>query len=69
MEAVRGRDVQVAKVFQARCHREDCAWPGGPLRGTFADAATDREEHLAAHRTSASRLLRAALSEIRESGG
>jgi len=47
-EPVRARDVQVDKLFRARCHRPGCGWTGGE-HATFADASAERPGHLERH--------------------
>jgi len=44
-EPVRARDVQVDKLFRARCRRDDCGWTGGE-NATYQDANAERETHL-----------------------
>ncbi len=47
-EPVRARDVQVDKLYRARCHRPGCGWTGGE-HATFQDANADRLAHLNRH--------------------
>ena len=47
-EPVRGRDVQVDKLFRARCHRPGCGWAGGE-HAAFQDANAERQAHLNQH--------------------
>lgn len=51
-EPVRAKDVQISKLFQASCQRQDCTRAGwaGPTRSTWAEADADRVGHLARHR-------------------
>jgi hypothetical protein len=47
-EPVRGRDVQVDKLFRARCHRPGCGWTGTE-HAAFQDADAERQAHLNQH--------------------
>jgi len=47
-EPVRARDVQVDKLFRARCRRDGCGWTGGE-HATYQDANAERETHLKQH--------------------
>ncbi len=46
--AVRARDVQVDKLFRARCRRPGCGWAGAE-HATYAAANAERQAHLNAH--------------------
>ncbi len=47
MPSLPARTVRVVKVFRAVC--ELCPDWAGPDRATFADAGTDRQQHLDGH--------------------
>jgi hypothetical protein len=47
-EPVRARDVQIDKLFRARCHRPGCGWTGAE-HATYADANAERQGHLRRH--------------------
>jgi hypothetical protein len=47
-EPVRARDVQVDKLFRARCRRDGCGWTGGE-HATYQEANAEREAHLKQH--------------------
>jgi len=61
---VTGKDVQVAKLWQARCRVHACGWDG-ELLDTFQAANQERQAHLETHRTlaEASPVLAAAITE------
>jgi hypothetical protein len=47
-EAARARDVQVDKLFRARCRRPGCGRAGGE-HATYQDANAERQAHLNTH--------------------
>jgi hypothetical protein len=47
-EPVRARDVQVDKLFRARCRRDGCGWTGGE-HAAYQEANAEREAHLKQH--------------------
>jgi hypothetical protein len=47
-DPVRGRDVQIDKLYRASCHRLGCGWTGGE-HANYQDASTERHAHLSQH--------------------
>jgi hypothetical protein len=47
-DPVRGRDVQIDKLYRARCHRAGCGWTGAD-HATYQDASAERHAHLNQH--------------------
>jgi hypothetical protein len=47
-DPVRGRDVQIDKLYRARCHRCGCGWTGGE-HANYQDASAERHTHLRQH--------------------
>ena len=45
---VRGRDVQIDKLYRARCHRPGCGWTGAE-HAAYQDASAERQAHLSQH--------------------
>lgn len=47
-DPVRGRDVQIDKLYHARCHRSGCGWTGGEY-ANYQDASAERHAHRSQH--------------------
>lgn len=47
-DPVRGRNVQVDKLYRARCRRSGCGWTGGK-HAIYQDGGAGRHTHLNQH--------------------